>query len=72
MSHAHIDAASIVLVRFFGEQAAENALIGMIAPDGVIGGGTGTAGAIVAMDVTNGDVLAMARLPNYEEPHVSS
>lgn len=48
------------------QQAAENALIGMIAPEGVIGGGTGTAGAIVAMDVTNGDVLAMASFPNYD------
>lgn len=37
----------------------------LIAPDGVIGSGTGTAAAIVVMDVTDGGVVAMSSFPTY-------
>ncbi|MBQ9690979.1 MAG: penicillin-binding protein 2 [Eggerthellaceae bacterium] len=47
------------------QQRAEEQLKEMIAPSGVIGLGTGTAGAVVAMDVTNGDILAMANFPTF-------
>lgn len=45
---------------------AEQALAQLIAPDGVIGHGTGAAGAVVAMDVTDGSIIAMASYPTFD------
>ena len=50
------------------QQVAETELIKKIAPYGTIGGGVGTAGAIVAMTV-DGDILAMASFPNFNPEH---
>jgi penicillin-binding protein 2 len=47
------------------QYVAESALAELIAPNGVIGTGTGVAGAVVAMDVTDGSILTMASYPTY-------
>lgn len=47
------------------QYVAESALAELIAPNGIIGTGTGVAGAVVAMDVTDGSVLAMASYPTF-------
>ncbi len=47
------------------QYVAETALKDLIAPKGIIGEGTGVAGAIVVMDVTDGGILAMASYPTY-------
>ena len=47
------------------QSIAEQRLKELIAPDGVIGGGTGTAGALVAMEVDTGNVIAMANFPTF-------
>lgn len=47
------------------QTVADRALANLIAPDGAIGSGVGTAAAIVCMDVTNGDIVAMASYPTY-------
>lgn len=47
------------------QYVAECALKDLIAPKGIIGEGTGVAGAIVVMDVTDGGILAMASYPTY-------
>lgn len=47
------------------QSIAEQKLKELIAPDGVIGGGTGTAGALVAMEVDTGNVIAMANFPTF-------
>ena len=48
------------------QYVAENALSQLIAPTGVIGEGKGTTGAIVAMDVTDGSIIAMASFPTFD------
>lgn len=48
------------------QHAADQALHDLIAPKGVIGSGIGTAGSIVCLDCTNGEVLAMASYPTYD------
>ena len=47
------------------QYAADKALAERIAPDNVIGHGAGCGGAIVAMDVTDGSILAMASYPTF-------
>ena len=47
------------------QYVAETALKNLIAPDGVIGKGTGVAGAVVAMDATDGSIIAMASYPTF-------
>lgn len=48
------------------QYVAERALANLIAPDGVIGHGKGAAGAVVAMDVTDGSIVAMASYPTFD------
>lgn len=48
------------------QKIAEEELEALIAPNGVIGGGTGTSGAVVAMEVDTGDVLCMASFPPFD------
>ena len=48
------------------QQAADQALRDVIAPDGKLGSGRGTGGGIVCMDCTNGEVVAMASFPSFE------
>ena len=48
------------------QYACDRALAELIAPDnGTVGSGTGTAGAAVVMDVTDGGIVAMASFPTY-------
>ena len=47
------------------QYVAEQALKNLIAPDGTIGKGTGVAGAIVGLDVTDGSILCMASYPTF-------
>ena len=48
------------------QKIAEEELEALIAPNGVIGGGTGTSGAVVAMEVDTGDILCMASFPPFD------
>ncbi len=48
------------------QHAADTALKDLIAPKGVIGEGIGTAGSLVCLDCTNGEVIAMASYPTYD------
>ncbi|MBE6471503.1 MAG: penicillin-binding protein 2 [Coriobacteriaceae bacterium] len=48
------------------QHAADQALHDLIAPKDVIGRGIGTAGSIVCLDVTNGEVIAMASYPTFD------
>ncbi len=48
------------------QRIAEEELESLIAPNGIIGGGTGTEGAVVAMEVDTGAVLAMANFPTFD------
>ena len=48
------------------QSIAEQKLKELIAPNGVIGGGTGTAGAVVAMEVDTGNVVCMANFPTFD------
>ena len=48
------------------QYAADKALADLIAPDGgAIGSGTGTSGACVVMDLSDGGIVAMASYPNF-------
>ena len=48
------------------QHAADQALHDLIAPKGVIGQGIGTAGSIVCIDCTNGEIIAMASYPTFD------
>lgn len=48
------------------QYAADRALANMIAPRGDIGTGKGVAGAVVALDVRDGSVVAMASFPTFD------
>ena len=48
------------------QYVAETQLAKLIAPENIIGKGTGVAGAIVAMDVTDGSIIAMASYPTFD------
>lgn len=48
------------------QYVAEMQLMELIAPDNVIGKGKGSGGAIVALDVTDGSVIAMASYPTFD------
>ena len=45
---------------------ADLELANLIAPEGVIGKGRGVGGAVVAMDVTDGSIIAMASYPTFD------
>ena len=47
------------------QTVADQLLAELVAPNGVIGSGRGTAAALVCMDATNGDIVAMASYPTY-------
>lgn len=47
------------------QTVADQALAELVAPGGAFGSGTGTAAAIVCMDATNGDIIAMSSYPTY-------
>ena len=38
----------------------------LFARNGIIGGGTGSAGSVVVMDVEDGSIIAMANYPTYK------
>ena len=48
------------------QHAADQALRDLIAPKGVIGQGIGTAGSLVCLDCTNGEIIAMASYPTFD------
>jgi penicillin-binding protein 2 len=48
------------------QYVADKALADLIAPNGIIGKGKGTKGSIVALDVTNGEVLVMSSYPTFD------
>ncbi|MBQ6390435.1 MAG: penicillin-binding protein 2 [Eggerthellaceae bacterium] len=48
------------------QYVAETRLAELIAPDNVIGQGKGVGGAVVAMDVTDGSIIALASYPTFE------
>jgi penicillin-binding protein 2 len=48
------------------QYVAEQELAGLIAPTGIIGKGKGVGGAVVAMDVTDGSILALASYPTFD------
>lgn len=48
------------------QYAADRALAALVAPNGIIGEGTGSAASLVCMDVTDGSIVAMANYPTYE------
>ena len=48
------------------QYVADTGLAELIAPKGIIGEGKGVAGAIVAMDVTDGSIIAMASYPTFD------
>lgn len=54
------------------QYVADKLLANLIAPKGVIGEGKGVAGAIVALDVTDGSVLAMASYPTYDPSYFTN
>lgn len=51
------------------QRIAEEEFEKLIAPDGVIGKGTGTEAALVAMEVDTGAVIAMANFPTFDPTH---
>lgn len=51
------------------QKIAEEELEKLIAPEGVIGGGTGTEAALVAMEVDTGNIIAMANFPTFDPTH---
>lgn len=48
------------------QYVAEKELASLIAPTGIIGKGKGVGGAVVAMDVTDGSILALASYPTFD------
>ncbi|MEG0070621.1 MAG: penicillin-binding protein 2 [Raoultibacter sp.] len=47
------------------QMVADKALAKLVAPSGSIGSGLGTAAALVCMDCTNGDIIALSNYPTY-------
>ena len=47
------------------QYVADQGLADLVAPDGIIGHGRGVGGAVVALDLEDGSVLAMASYPTY-------
>lgn len=54
------------------QYVADKLLADLIAPQGVIGEGKGVSGSIVALDVTDGSVLAMASYPTYDPSYFTN
>lgn len=48
------------------QYVADQELAGLIAPEGIIGKGKGCGGAVVALDATDGSILAMASYPTFD------
>ena len=48
------------------QYVADQELANLIAPEGIIGKGRGVGGAVVAMDVTDGSIIAMASYPTFD------
>ena len=48
------------------QYVAETQLKDLIAPDGTIGHGKGSGGAVVAIDATDGSIIAMASYPTFD------
>lgn len=48
------------------QYVADQELAALIAPDGTIGKGKGVGGAVVAMDVTDGSIIAMSSYPTFD------
>lgn len=53
-------------IRSAVQYVAETQLAELIAPRGVIGEGKGSGGAVVALDATDGSVIAMASYPTFD------
>ena len=53
-------------IRAAVQYVAEIELASLIAPDNIIGHGKGVGGAVVAMDVTDGSIIAMASYPTFD------
>ncbi len=47
------------------QYAADTAMRNAIAPDGKLGAGTGTAGGLVILDVSDGGIVALSNFPTY-------
>lgn len=56
----------------YAQYVADTELANLIAPLGDIGTGKGAAGAIVAMDVTDGSVLVMASYPTFDPSYFTN
>ena len=54
------------------QYVADRTLAELIAPGGDIGTGKGVAGAVVAIDATNGDVLVMSSYPTYDPTYFTN
>ena len=52
-------------IKAHAQYVAETALKELIAPNNIIGEGTGVAGAVVALDCTDGSILCMANYPTF-------
>ena len=48
------------------QHAADQALHDLIAPKGIIGEAIGTAGSLICLDCTNGEIIAMASYPTFD------
>lgn len=47
------------------QQVADQVLAAMVAPNGIIGEGKGSAASLVCMDVTDGSIVALSNYPTY-------
>ena len=48
------------------QYVCDQAVAELVAPDGIIGDGSGVGAAVVVMDVTDGSILALSSYPTYE------
>lgn len=52
-------------INAYVQYVADKALADLVAPNGVIGTGKGSAASLVCMDVTDGSIIALANYPTY-------